>query len=255
MDYLRHLEADYRRLAAVCAGRLTEPVPTCPEWTVDDLLRHVAAVYLHKVECMRQGALPKPWPPDLSGEPASSLLARAYAALRAEFAGRAPSSPAYTFYGPDQTVGFWVRRMAHETVIHRIDGELAGGMVSGEDSLPIPEELAVDGIDELLRVFMSWASREWPEDFTEILAAGAGSVGIGAILIPPAPAETSWLVSWGPDGVTVDTEVDQPAPAAISGPADAVMRWLWRRSDSGVTVAGDESQVAQMRQLLAAATQ
>jgi hypothetical protein len=41
--------------------------------------------------------------------------------------GCAPSSPpasrdpAGSWYTPDQTVGFWIRRMAQETVIHRID--------------------------------------------------------------------------------------------------------------------------------------
>jgi hypothetical protein len=36
-------------------------------------------------------------------------------------AGRKPEDPAGSWYTPDQTVGFWIRRMAHETVIHRID--------------------------------------------------------------------------------------------------------------------------------------
>src|SRR6266568_5919174 len=50
------LEADFRRLRDVAAR--ADPgarVPSCPEWTMSDLLRHVGAVYLHKVECMRLG--------------------------------------------------------------------------------------------------------------------------------------------------------------------------------------------------------
>src|SRR6201999_3325814 len=101
-------------------------------------------VYLHKTECMRQQSFPRPWPPDLSGEDSLHLLDRSYEELTAQFAARDPRSPAATWYEPEQTVGFWIRRMAQETVMHRIDAELAvDGTVSA-----IPEELAVDGIDE-----------------------------------------------------------------------------------------------------------
>src|SRR5262245_23572295 len=98
------LEADFTRLRQVAARDPTAPVPNCPEWTVDDLVRHVALVYLHKVRCMREQRLPQPWPPDVSGEPALDLLDRAYAELVEEFAGRKPEEPTYTWYEPDRTV-------------------------------------------------------------------------------------------------------------------------------------------------------
>lgn len=243
MDFLTRLDADFRRLASVCAGQADAKVPTCPEWTIDDLVRHVAMVYLHKAECMRLNAFPKPWPPDHSAEPALPLLERAYADLTAEFAARAPSSPAATWFDPDQTVGFWIRRMAQETVIHRIDAELA----AGADSLPIPDDLALDGVDELLKIFLAWPSRKWPDEFAEPLAAGPGAVGVTAGL-------TRWLVKWNPSGV--DAEIsDEPSAAAVSGSPEAVLRWLWRRADGGVRIDGDQAQVEQMRQLLRAATQ
>ena len=40
--YLDLLDADYRRLRSVAAGALDAKVPSCPEWTVRDLLQHVA---------------------------------------------------------------------------------------------------------------------------------------------------------------------------------------------------------------------
>src|SRR5690349_9400878 len=152
------LATDYARLRSVAAHDLNAAVPSCPGWTVTDLVRHVGMVYLHKVECMRQQALPDPWPPDLSGEESIALLDRGYAALRAEFAERAPADPAATWFSDDQTVGFWIRRMAQETVIHRVDAELA----LGQPVAPIPDDLGLDGIDEILQIFVSWASREWP---------------------------------------------------------------------------------------------
>jgi len=43
--------------------------------------------------------------------------------------------------------GFWVRRMAHETIVHRADARHAAG-----DATDIPADLAADAIDEWLTV-------------------------------------------------------------------------------------------------------
>ena len=45
---------------------------------------------------------------------------------------------------------FWARRMALEIAVHRYDGELAHG-----DATAIPDDLALDGIDEMLKVFLA----------------------------------------------------------------------------------------------------
>jgi hypothetical protein len=50
-----------------------------------------------------------------------ALLDRSYAALVGELTTRDPSDRGGTWYEPDPTVGFWGRRMAQESVIHRID--------------------------------------------------------------------------------------------------------------------------------------
>src|SRR5262249_10508386 len=144
---------------------LEAAVPSCSGWTMADLLRHVAVVYLHKVECMRRGTDPEPWPPDgVQDEPVLELLDRAYADLRAELLARRPEDHAFTWYGPDQSVGFWIRRMAQETVVHRVDGELA----AGERPAPIPDDLAADGIDEVLVVFVEYGTTNWPDEFADL---------------------------------------------------------------------------------------
>ena len=159
MEYprlLACLDADYTRLRQVAARELTAPVPSCPGWSVDDLVQHVGLVYLHKVSAMRQGKFPRPWPPEVTG-PSLDLLDREYAQLTAEFAARKPDEETITWYDPEQTVGFWIRRMAQETVIHRVDAELA----LGEQLAEIPDDLALDGIDEVLERFLAFESVEW----------------------------------------------------------------------------------------------
>jgi uncharacterized protein (TIGR03083 family) len=241
--YRALLHADYERLLEVSRDTLAHPVPTCPGWATEDLVRHVALVYLHKVECMRRNAAPAQWPPDLSAEPAIGLLQRSYAALAAEFAARDPRSPAFTWYPPDQSVGFWLRRMAQETAIHRIDAELA----AGEWSLLVPDELALDGIDEVLTIFLAWASTSWPEEFAGALpTAGSRLVGV--------EAGSRWLLTLTPAGIVARVGADQ-AEAEVIGSPDGVLRWLWGRAgDSVVITEGDPALRGMLRELLKVGT-
>jgi len=174
MEYSRFLDClavDFARLRAVVPIRPTATVPSCPGWTVADLTRHVGEVYLHKTLAMREGAEPDPWPPkELADEEPLALLDRAYTGLLAEFAVRKPEDPAGTWYAPDQTVGFWIRRMAQETVIHRIDAELG----TRQPVAPVPADLAIDGIDELLKVFVAYSVAHWAASFTDILGGSPG---------------------------------------------------------------------------------
>ena len=38
-----------------------------------------------------------------------------------------PAAPSWTWWPDDQTAGFWLRRMAQETAVHRVDVELPLG--------------------------------------------------------------------------------------------------------------------------------
>ena len=55
------------------------------------------------------------------------LLDDAYRQLVEQLDSHRPGDHAATWWPPDQTVGFWLRRMAHETSIHRRDVESAVG--------------------------------------------------------------------------------------------------------------------------------
>lgn len=242
--FLDCLAADYTRLRAVAEDALDAPVPSCPGWTGNDLVRHVAEVYLHKTETMRQGSWPAPWPPALPGEPLS-VLDSAYERLVEELTTRKPADHALTWYPPDQTVGFWLRRMAHETVIHRVDAELA----AEAPHAPIPADLADDGIDELLVCFLAHASVEYPEELAEHLIECDGRT------VQIATENAGWQVQLGPTEITVDRG-HFDAEAGISGEAGAVLRWLWRRADDGaVRFDGNRWVTGKLRTLLEATTQ
>ena len=174
------------------------------------------------------------------------MLDRAYAGLRHEFATRRPEDPASAWYGPDQTVGFWIRRMAQETAIHRIDAELG----TGQPVAAIPDDLAVDGIDELL-AFVVYGATEWADHFADVVAGSPGRTY--AIRADGA----AWQVRTGPGQFAVEHGSADRADATVSGPPAAVLRWVWNR-ESGpgdVTVEGTPEAVDELKRCIATATQ
>lgn len=242
--YLEHLDADYRRLRAAAAGALGERVPSCPGWTGADLVTHLAEVYLQKTETIRRGEFPQQWKPDLSGDPLA-VLDQAYRQLTSELTTRKPDEFAPSWYTRDQTVGFWIRRMAFETVIHRVDAELAAGRAPE----PVPDELAVPGIEEVLVSFLAYGTETYPEYVADQMAGCDGDTV--RIDVPGA----SWLIQLGPDVVTV-TRGEADTDAVVRGEADPVLRWLWRRvANEAVELDGNRGAVGKLHGLLGLATQ
>jgi uncharacterized protein (TIGR03083 family) len=245
--YLTCLRADSARLAEVGRMGLSAEVPSCPGWTVEDVVRHTAEVYLHKIEAIHRNARPEPWPPNLADRDALELYDEATAKLIAELERVGPDAPSWTFWPADPTSGFWFRRMAQETAVHRVDAELAHDVVT-----PIDRGLALDGIDEILRVMLGgpwWEENDtrYPVDATVRVTANGQSWTIQA----SATAVTVMSAGPGTDLHGADDEV----AAEIFGEADALLLWLWgRRGTDAVQVAGDDAVVESFRSRLSECT-
>ncbi|MBR7833064.1 maleylpyruvate isomerase family mycothiol-dependent enzyme [Actinospica durhamensis] len=244
--------------AAIASADREAKVPGCPDWTADQLAHHVAQTYLHKVECIRLGEFPQDWPPQLDPDPVA-VLDEQFGALTASFDAHDPAGPAATWHDPDQTVGFWIRRMAHETVVHRVDAE----QVAGLELAPIDDEVALDGIDEFLTLFIGFFSRKYPEEY-------------GSALRDPDPrplavtaGNRTWTLATTEAGVEVTAFEDdvaagehaardaaERAAVTVSGQPADVLLWLWVRVDDGaVRITGDEQALAQFKALRKEATQ
>lgn len=209
--YLKHIRADADRLATAARGHLTDQVPSCPGWSVDDLVEHVGVVYLHKVECTRQQRQPEPWPPPPEDGDRLQWFEAATKQMLSLFADSGPDAPSYTWHEPDQTVGFWYRRMAQETAVHRVDAELAVGPAG-----PVDEDLALDGVDELLDVFFAGDWSDIPQP--DLVAR----VGLRA-------ASRSWLLVLDPAEVRIEAANGDGADAMVSGSPSDLLLWLWGR--------------------------
>ncbi len=227
---------------------LGAPVPSCPGWTVKDLVEHTARVYLHKVASTELGREPEQWPPDLSGQTPLASFEDAYAKLTEMFATHDPSDHSGTWYDPDQTVGFWIRRMAQETVIHRRDAELAVG-----DPTPADRELAIDGIAELLDLFVAFPTTKWAAECKVVLEPADGDT----VLVDTG--DDRWLAKIGIGGVEVVRPVDVPtATVRVSGSPSPLLFWLWHRSapsDGHIEVEGEPAAIDRLHALLTLSTQ
>jgi uncharacterized protein (TIGR03083 family) len=255
MEISRYLDCfaqDYALLrSAVASADLEAPVPSCPGWTVTDLTSHVAEVYLHKATVMREDKWPDPWPPaEHAGVRPLALLDDGYQELTAEFAARSPDEPSLTWYAPEQTVAFWIRRMAQETVVHRMDAQLAAGV----PVTAAPDDLAADGVDEVLKRFLAYGSVEWPDEYAG-LKGGHLATADGTDTVVVTAGQTSWTVRPTPASVTVTDGRGDGARAEVTASPDAMLRWLWGRAgDDVVTATGDQEWAAYLRRLLTVMT-
>jgi uncharacterized protein (TIGR03083 family) len=262
--YLESLAADFAllRAAATAAGPegLAAPVPTCPGWTVADLIRHTGQVYLHKTLAMRLGDFPgeQDWPAEVEALPPLDLLDRAYADLVAELTTRDPDSPAPSWYKPEPTAGFWRRRMAQETVIHRLDAELAAQAATGRAVSPVPDDIAADGVDEVLVRFLGYGSTAWPDEFAALAGPRLERAdGDDTVLVELDGA--SWTVRPRPDHVDVRAGAGGDVHAVVAGGPVPLLLWLWGRGgeegEGCVSVSGDPAWADYLRRLLVATTQ
>jgi uncharacterized protein (TIGR03083 family) len=236
--YLDLLRSDGAALRTAAARGLDAPVPPCPGWTVRDAVEHVAEVYEHKAAAIGLGgARPDPWPPEWPERDPLDWYDDAFARLLAALETAAPDAPSWTWWPEDQTAGFWVRRMAQETAVHRVDVESAFGTPS-----PVDAALAVDGVDEVLTMMLSgdWAEEPHPE------LTGTALVRAG---------ERSWHVTMEAAEVGV-REGEGPADVTVTGDPSPLLLWLWGRApDEAVTFDGDAEAFGRLRRRLARATQ
>jgi uncharacterized protein (TIGR03083 family) len=197
-------------------------VPTCPDWTYAKLAEHVgrahrwaawmvgtrASTYLPLADTP-DGSLPA----DPAGRPAW-LVGGAGALVRA-VRDAGPDAAVWTFL-PDRTAGRWIRRMLHETTVHRADLSLGVG-----DRYDLATDLAADGITELLGLLAEPALR-----FAN--PAAADLRGSGETLRLHGTDTGDWLLRREPDGLTVRCGPGR-ADVAVRGPARDLLLMLTRR--------------------------
>ncbi|WP_030719084.1 maleylpyruvate isomerase family mycothiol-dependent enzyme [Streptomyces sp. NRRL F-2580] len=216
-------------VAAVKAADLSTPVPTCPGWTLEDLTRHVGSVHRWFTELLRRRIQQPPTsrevdlrlPERPDGLP--DWLAASAAEAAGVFAATDLDTPMWA-WGVDQHARFWVRRMLFETLVHRVDAQLALGLPPQVD-----HALAVDGIDEFL-TNLPFASSFAP--LTAQLRAADRTIRFSCTE-GDGDGEGDWLVGLRPDGFALVSDDAGPraADATVRGTAADLLLLLYGRLD------------------------
>jgi uncharacterized protein (TIGR03083 family) len=217
LPYIDFVRDDGQRLAVAARRDMKAQVPSCPEWNVSDLVEHTGYVHRHIAEYLRRETVERSdGAPDVEEAPSDDggLLAwygAGLSALEALLTNIPPDAPRWTWWPPDNTAGFWRRRMALETAVHRWDAEDASGTAEAIDP-----ELAADGVDEFLDIHV-------PAD--ETLYQGPP----GTVHIHRTDGEGEWVVSLTPGSMPQVTHGHEKGQAAVRGEASDLLLFVWRR--------------------------
>jgi len=225
-------------LAGIAAtADLTTTVPTCPDWTLRQLITHVGRAHRWAAAIVAtQAAEPIPFREVPDGRLPDGLAERPAwlrdGAARLAETVTAGSGPVWTHFGPGPA-SYWARRMAHETAVHRADGQIAVGIRPEIDPV-----VAADGIAEWLGFL--------PDGLAGDQAGHPALVPEGKVVhfhATDAETDGEWLIRGVPGGVTVVAGHGK-GDLALRGPASAILLVLLRRlppGDPAVEVIGDRS--------------
>ncbi|MFH8405921.1 maleylpyruvate isomerase family mycothiol-dependent enzyme [Streptomyces sp. NPDC018019] len=243
--YCAEVLAESDRLRQTVRGAdLKTTVPTCPEWTLEALLRHVGGAHRWVHETVRTratemvpfDAVPEHQGP-ADGDPAAldAWLAEGARLVAGALREAGPDTPVWA-WAPGQPSGFWARRMTHETLVHRADAASATGA-----AYEVAPEVAADAIEEWTQVICLVPTLRPDHPAVRLLGAGR-SLRLHATDTPPgAPAD--WFL-----------DLTAPAPAyhhtrreatvTLQGPATDLLRVYYRRLPAdtpNVEITGDRA--------------
>ncbi len=235
--YVAALEAEAAALArAVADGDPDARVPACPDWDLGELVRHTGKVHRWAFHIIDTRTMERPgWDglPDAEAPADAAGLARwlegGSRRLAALLRERGPAEPVWG-WAVEQHTGFWGRRMAHETLVHRIDAEQA---TTGRASAVDPD-LAADNVDELLHNATARGARAFPN----LKALALPQEGDSTLHLHCTDVPGEWLLRPAAGGFDYD-EGHAKGAAAVRGGARELLLWINRRGAAEVEVIGD----------------
>jgi uncharacterized protein (TIGR03083 family) len=231
LPYERHVEGLRAAVDALTAAASTSwlgaAVPTCPDWTLLDLVAHLGMVEEWAAAALRgdhEGMADVELVAEegrAAGEPLRWLTERT-AALLATLESVDDDVQALVFLKeapPPRR--FWARRQCHEATVHALDALAArhGRLPTAADAW-FGADLALDGVDELLVGFWQ-RGRSGPRSDTPV-----------RVLVRPDDAERGWLLEVGPERTVtrrVPTTAAGAGDAVVSGSAVDLYLALWNR--------------------------
>ena len=201
LDYVSHLRGETDAFVAAAEGNFDKTVPSCPGWTVRDLVEHMWGVYawwglVAERKLQDPSELTEDEGPDTP--PDEKLLDGTVSEVEhlIEAVERAdPREPVWS-WSVNKTMSFIPRRMANEASIHRWDCESATGTPT-----PIDGVLAEDGVHEFVDIW-------FPSAIADAEQPALG--GDGSAVRLRSTEGSAWDLILGREGVEATEEVVRP---------------------------------------------
>jgi uncharacterized protein (TIGR03083 family) len=212
--------------AEACRGNLAARVEHCPDWSVADLVWHLAEVHWFWAT-MAEERLDAP--PDESRRPtrpAEEDLVAAFEVGAARLArvlrNADQSASCWTWAPQQQDVAFITRHQVQEAAVHHWDAVHAAG-----GTLAIDPDVAADSVDEFLTFSVS----------TEADPADPPGEPLGTgFTLRASDTRDAWTLRDGPLPGTLQVERvgDDEAPTVTAAASDLLL-WLYARTDVDTT--------------------
>ncbi|MER6122975.1 maleylpyruvate isomerase N-terminal domain-containing protein [Streptomyces sp. NPDC001795] len=227
--YCDEIELQVGRFRDVVASGadLSATVPTCPDWSLEQLVRHTGGALRWAellVRTRAQENIPDEQVPGYEGpESAAELdawLAETGEALVRTLREAGPDARVWSWAGVFDA-GFWARRMTHELTVHRADATL-----NAQLPYEVAADVAADALDEWLEI-VAFVQRTRPNRAARELVGPGRSIHLHATDTAPG-LNAEWLIELTGDGVLWHRGHEK-APVALRGPLTSVLLAFYRR--------------------------
>jgi uncharacterized protein (TIGR03083 family) len=232
-SYLDAIGSGSAALARAADGALEAKIPGCPDWVMADLVSHLGGLYSWVTLILEaEGERPEGErsQPPVGQEDLIAWFNEMRDGMVAALSARSSEDAAWVFVRTaPHNVGWWCRRQALETAVHRFDAEAAVGSPNAIDA-----RLAADGIDEFLTQFMPGRLARQP---VEALT--------GTFHVHATDTEGEWTLDFGAADLAARRE-HAKADTALRGPASGLYLWIWNRQtpeEAGLEIFGNRSPV------------
>lgn len=233
---LATLRVEGGRIASMPVDALDAHVPTVPGWTLEHVVRHTGKVHRWVSAILDAGPTA-----DLSTIRAESLThgprsleeyRSSLDSLLDRLENLDPARKATSFVGP-ATVGWWIRRQAHEATVHRFDAADAVHAAGGPPPVDSDPASCADGIDELTELQLLHRVKH---DEMDPRLTGR-TIHLHGTDVPDA----EWLLTIEDGRVTAE-RTHAKADVALRGSVQDLMLIMWRRRPTtAVETFGDTS--------------
>jgi uncharacterized protein (TIGR03083 family) len=228
-DEIAH-QVEQLRSVVTSGADLATTVPTCPDWSLEQLVRHMggalrwvdALVRTRAQDNIPEGRIPLHGGPAAEGDPAAldAWLAETGALVVGALREAGPDTKVWGWAGVLDT-GFWARRMTHEITVHRADATLAAGL-----PYEVAPDVAADALDEWLQL-VEWVQRNMPQAADEELLVTDRSIHLHAT-DTPAELNAEWTIELTEQGIAW-RRGHEKATVALRGPLTSVLLAFYRR--------------------------